>query len=252
MIEGSFCDIRQLFPFYPLKYDKVCGLNDIEQLGDIQETIKQPQKLSKHYESTHAAFEKRFLNLEKQIHQERMHRADQLSKVQEDYHKLIEKYINRLGSFERDVNNLQSKNSILNERLDSFERDVVSLKSNHSTLKDIVDSTTKNVAVLELETSKLTEDLGFIKRDLLLLQSNYSTMKETVDSLGRDVVLLKSENSSLNERLVSLNGDIKSLRSEHSAFKENFTRQSGDRTVLIFRVLCLAVSSILVIHVILN
>lgn len=225
-IEGSFCDIRQSFPFHPLKYNKVCGLNDIEQLGDIQETIKQPQKLRKHCESTNAAFEKRFLNLEDKIHQERMHHADQLSKVQEYYQKLIEKSNNRLDSFERDLNNLQSKNSILNERLDSFKRDVVSLELKHSTLKDIVDSKTKYVDVLELKTSILTEDLGSIKKDLLLLQSKHSTMKETLDSLGRDVVLLKSENSSLNERLVSLNGDIKSLQSEHSAFKENFTRQS--------------------------
>lgn len=225
VIEGSFCDIRESFPFY-LKYDKVCGLNDTEQHGDIQEAIKQPQKLSKHRESTHAAFEKRFLNLEEQIQQERNHHADQLSKVQEYYQKLIKKLSNRLDSFERDVDSLQSKNSILNERLDSFEKVVDSLKSNHSALKDIMDSTTKDVAVLELETFKLTKDLGPIKSDLPLVQSNYLAMKETVDSLGRDVVLLKSKNSSLNEGLVSLNRDINSLQSEHSAFKEKFTRQS--------------------------
>lgn len=227
VIRGSVCGIRQLFPFYPLKYDKVCGLNDIEQLGDIQETIEQPQKLSKHCESTPAEFEKTLLNIEDQILQVKIHHADELSKVHENYQKLIEQLDKRLDSFKRGVNELQSKNSQLNGKLDSFERNVVSLESNHSTLNDILDSTTKDVAVLELGTSKLTEDLGSFKRDLLLLQSNYSTMKETLVSLGRDVVFLKSENSSINDGLVSLNGDINSLQSEHSALKENFTRQSG-------------------------
>lgn len=224
---GSICGIRQLFPFYPLKYDKECGLNDNEQLGDIQETIEQPQKLSKHCESTPVEFEKKLLNIEDQILQVKIYHADQLNKVHENYQKLIEQLDKRLDSFERDVDELQSKNSKLNGKLDSFERNVVSLESHHSTLNDILDSTTKDVAALKLGTSKLTEDLGSFKRDLLLLQSNYSTMKETLDSLGRDVVFLKSENSSINDGLVSLNGYINSLQSEHSALKDNFTRQSG-------------------------
>ncbi|XP_065930873.1 uncharacterized protein [Magallana gigas] len=226
VIGGSVCGIRQLFPSYPLKYDKVCGLNDIEQLGDIQETIEQPQKLSKHCESTPAEFEKTLLNIEDQILQVKIHHADELNKVHENYQKLIEQLDKRLDSFKRGVDELQSKNSKLNGKLNSFERNVVSLESHHSTLNDILDSTTKDVAVLKLGTSKLTEDLGSFKRDLLLLQSNYSTMKETLVSLGRDVMLLKSENSSLNEGLVSLNGVMNSLQSQHSTLKENFTRQS--------------------------
>lgn len=75
----------------------MCGLNDIEQLGDKQETVEQPQKLSKHCDSTHAAFEKKILNLEDQIHQEKIHRADQLHEVHENYQKIIEKLNNRLA-----------------------------------------------------------------------------------------------------------------------------------------------------------
>lgn len=225
--EGSFCDIRQPFSFYPQKYDKVCGLNDFEQLGHIKTTNKQPQKLSQHREST--AFENRILHLEETIQQERRVHADQLQIVQENCQTIqnqIEESNRRLNSFERDIVSMQSENSLLNKKLDSIESGVVSLQSKHSTLNVVLNSTTEKVAVLTLNILTFNEELRSVQNDLKLLKSKYSTMNETLDSFGRDVVTLKSENSSLNERLVSLNGNIKSLQSKQSSLKESFTKQS--------------------------
>lgn len=218
----SVFNIRQLVPCSTSKNNEVCGLNDIEQLGDIQKTIKHLQKLSKHCESTHAAFEKRILNLEETIRQERTRHIDQLNEVQINYRTIlnqIEISNARLDSFEQYVASLQSENSKLNAKLVFIKKNFVS----HSTFNGILDSTRKGVTVLNLTVTTLSEGLESNKNDLFSLKS---TMKETLDSLGRDVVLLKSENSTLNEGLVSLNGDINSLLSEHSTLKDNFTRQS--------------------------
>lgn len=226
--DKSVFNIRQLVPYSTSENNEVCGLNDVEQLGDIQKTIKHLQSLSKHCESTHAAFEKRFRELEESIRQERRSHFDQLHKDHIKYRTILNQIKTsnaRLDSLEQYVASLQSENSKLNVKLVFVKKGCVSQQSKHSTISGMLDSTKKVVTVLNLTVTTLSEGLESNKKDVFSLKS---TMKETLDSLGRDVVLLKSQNSSLNEGLVSLNGVMNSLQSQHSALKENFTRQSGD------------------------
>lgn len=224
--DKSVFNIR-LVPYSTSENNEVCGLNDVEQLGDIQKTIKHLQSLSKHCESTHAAFEKRIRKLEETIRQERRNNIDQLHDDQINYQTILNQIKTsnaRLDSLEQYVASLQSENSKLNAKLVFVKKKCVSQQSKHSTISGMLDSTRKVVTVLNLTVTTLSEGLAN-KKDVFSLKS---TMKETLGSLGGDVVLLKSQNSSLNEGLVSLNRVMNSLQSQHSALKENFTRQSGD------------------------
>lgn len=229
--DKSVFNIRQLVPYSTSENNEVCGLNDVEQLGDIQKTIKHLQSLSKHCESTHAAFEKRIRKLEETIRQERRSHIDQLHKDHIKYRTILNQIKTsnaRLDSLEQYVASLQSENSKLNDKLVFVKKKCVSQQSKHSTISDMLDSTRKVVTVLNLTVTTLSEGLESNKKDVFSLKS---TMKETLGSLGGDVVLLKSQNSSLNEGLVSLNGVMNSLQSQHSALKENFTRQSESTEV---------------------
>lgn len=159
--DKSVFNIR-LVPYSTSENNEVCGLNDVEQLGDIQKTIKHLQSLSKHCESTHAAFEKRFRELEESIRQERRSHFDQLHKDHIKYRTILNQIKTsnaRLDSLEQYVASLQSENSKLNAKLVFVKKKCVSQQSKHSTISDMLDSTRKVVTVLNLTVTTLNEGL---------------------------------------------------------------------------------------------